>query len=482
MYQIKDFFLGKNDGKKEARYKQDFDLYFYDHNNIYKKIMEPDKCLVLGKKGTGKTILGEYMKKQASASADWFCEMCSYKDFTFQELIHLKSSDIQPNEYLSIWEWVILLQLSKFCINDNSIPESRTKMELEKFINSNYDSLHLNANKIIEITKNNKLSGSLFTGISKVLGEEGESTKYSTGNYLNYLNQLSSTVIKLLSDSNNKYTLIYDELDDRFRNESLYKNSIISLIKAVDKLNLLMHDNGIDCKVILLLRTDIFQVLNDPDLNKVKQDNSITIEWGSSNNRNSPLFDMVFNKVKKSVPELADIRRSDLFFKLFPDKIKGEFSDHFILSRSFFRPRDVITYLNLIIQQYPSERSFNWKGFKDVEGQYSSYFFNEIRNELCGHASDTVIDEGFLLLKQFKHINFKYSKIYTYLEERKRLYKHIDLEELLKMFFDFGVLGNRWYNTRTKTWYYSWAYRENATIDFDKEFVIHKGVRKELSL
>ncbi|PAD71138.1 hypothetical protein CHH67_25790, partial [Paenibacillus campinasensis] len=95
----------------------------------------------------------------------------------------------------------------------------------------------------------------------------------------------------LISESDNKYTLIYDELDDRFRNEEVYKHSIISLLKAADKINLELYDTSPNSKIIILLRTDIFALLNDPDLNKIKRCNGVTIDWGRKNNKDSPLFD-----------------------------------------------------------------------------------------------------------------------------------------------------------------------------------------------
>lgn len=49
--------------------------------------------------------------------------------------------------------------------------------------------------------------------------------------------------------------------------------------------------------------------------------------------------------------------------------------------------------------------------------------------------------------------------------------------------FKFSLIGNKWFNKFKGQNYYSWYYRDNKTvIDFDKEFVVHLGLRKELSL
>ncbi|MEH7077579.1 hypothetical protein V7101_02905, partial [Bacillus velezensis] len=91
------------------------------------------------------------------------------------------------------------------------------------------------------------------------------------------------------------------------------KSNIISLIKISDKLNDLFYNEDLNIKIILLLRTDIFYILNDPDLNKVEQDGAIKLEWGNTIKSNSPLFSMILNKVKKSIPELESRKDIDLF-------------------------------------------------------------------------------------------------------------------------------------------------------------------------
>jgi len=62
-YLLKDVFLGYNDGKKEAKYRSDYENFFYDYSNIYENIIRPDKYIMIGRKGSGKTILAEYYKK-----------------------------------------------------------------------------------------------------------------------------------------------------------------------------------------------------------------------------------------------------------------------------------------------------------------------------------------------------------------------------------------------------------------------------------
>jgi hypothetical protein len=300
---------------------------------------------------------------------------------------------------------------------------------------------------------------------------------------LNYLESLREVVYELLSSTQSKYLIFYDELDDRFNADRNYKDCIVSLIKAADKVNTALLERQKDAKVVVLLRTDIFSILNDPDLNKIRIVSSLLIDWGNSTHGDSPIFTLVLSKIRKSIPELQELEYAELFPIFFPQDIKGIPPARYLLERTFFRPRDVITYLNLIIEKYPNSQYFGWKGFQELKKAYSEYFFDEVRNELSGHLSDAEIDEATLLLKQFNLFKFDYAQIKDFYENNKKLYHNIDLDSTLKILFKFNIIGNRWYNQFQRRDYYSWSYRDNkAEIDYNKGFVVHLGLREELSL
>lgn len=491
-YKIADLFIGYNDGKKEAERRSGFEQYYFNYNGLYEKILQNDKFLLLGKKGTGKSILGEYINKQASLQSNWFCKIASYKEFRFHELKTLRTNDIKPNEYIAVWEWIILLQIGMECLKDNGISYKYNE-KLKKFFQNNFFGVDITTNKIVEITKQNNIKGKILSIPiinSSIGGNLQKSIKYTAGNYLDYLEDLRNTIIKALHTSGSRYTIIFDELDDQFRNEDLYKSNIISLIKVTDRINSLFVREGIDCKVILLLRSDIFYVLNDPDLNKIEEDSAVKIDWGNNDGINSPLFKMILLKIRQSLPSQLskDISDEYLYKIFFPDTIivlngRKINAAKFILGRTYLRPRDLVTYLNYVKDEEPNNKYFSADAIRKVERKYSAYLFKEIKNELFGHLSDQEIDEALRLLKQFKKVSFTYKEIEKYYNERKELYPHINLNDTVKILFKFGVLGNQWVarvNGKKKT-FYSFSHRENAEVDLSKKFNVHLGLRKELS-
>lgn len=61
MVKLKDFNIGHDDGEQEAADSVFVDL-FYTDNDSYNSILDKDKFIIKGKKGTGKTLLAEYVK------------------------------------------------------------------------------------------------------------------------------------------------------------------------------------------------------------------------------------------------------------------------------------------------------------------------------------------------------------------------------------------------------------------------------------
>lgn len=478
-FELKDLYLGENDGKKESIYREDFEKFFVDIDEISTKINNRKYFVVLGRKGSGKTYFGQYIKKISKSEALHFCDVKSYKDFKFQELIQLQSGDITPNEYYEIWRWLILLDLAKLCLLDEGIQDSEAKNKLIGFFDANYNAIDIDTKKVVEITKKEQVRG----GFLKSFIDLTDALKAEEGTYLDYIDNLESVVIELLSQSSSKYTTIYDELDDRFRNDDYYKNSIISLLKAADHINLKILEKGLNSKVIILLRTDIFSILNDPDLNKIKRINTITISWGDTSTIESALIKMIILKAKKSSALLNALSDEDVFKKLFPDKVHRINPAKYILERTFFRPRDIVTMLNLVIDKYPSSTYFGWKSFTDISLEYSKYLQDEVKNEMYGHYDDKQIETIFRLLKNYNEHYIQYPKLKKYYEKNKFHYKNLDMEEMLIGLFKFNAVGNKWFNKYRNREYFSWAHRDDeADLDFDKTIVIHSGLREALSM
>lgn len=479
-YCIGDIFLGRNEGALEAL-EDNFENYFYDYGDIINKTLAPNTYFVLGRKGTGKTLLGEYIHKTKTISGSSNAKLVPFRDFQFHLIDDpsLKTTDVSPNEYIGIWTWILLIEMAKVILDNKSLKENTIYERLNNFISTGYKDLLLSQPNPERDLKNlNYVQGSYLKTESAISRE---------GSYKEFILDLQNCIDEILElKSDHNYILVLDGIDDRFTNSSIYKDGLISLIKVVQKLNLRFRKKRFNAKIILLIRTDIFAILNDTDLNKWKVDNSFCIDWvqGGNTTFNSPLFDLIFKKIRCSPkPELNKLHEQQLITKLFEETVKRQtgyyFStDRFLLERTFFRPRDLITYLNFVREVAPREQRFTSKGILSVERRYSEYFYDEIKNELKGHITDEVIEEITALIKNQSKSRFSYEDIKQFERQRKGNLNKISLEKALQLMFDFSIIGNLWENDKGIS-RSTWKFRDNlATIDFGKMFVIHWGLYK----
>jgi len=479
-YRLDEIFFGMSDGKKEALIRPNFQDYYYEYENIVQKALIPSNFLVLGKKGTGKSLLGEYLVK-ITQPTEGVSDIISFKEFRFHKIRELKSEDVAPNEYIVIWTWIILIEFAKLTLKNKYLEGDRVFKRLKQFIENGYNSLLLTSLSDNDERLLANVNGKYFCDLQE---------KEETGKYYNFIDDLERCIEKLLIiNPKYRYLLILDELDDRFVNDEVYKNGIISLIKAAERLNSRFARKSFNSKILILLRTDIFVLINDTDLNKIKRDSSISIDWGRITKFDSPLFDIVVKKIRVSIPTLANSTRDQVIKQFFPEhSIKSYINQEhistarYLLERTFFRPRDLITYLNIIKNNQPDAQFFSAKSIQLAEKEYSEYLLDEIRNEIKGHADDNSIDEIFKLLKHLTMFYFSFDEIKAF-EEQKRYLHTIGLKDALDLLFKFSIIGNTWTHYLSGKRYYSHKARdERAEIDFDKTFVLHLGLRKAFQL
>ncbi|MCR9236321.1 MAG: hypothetical protein NXI17_06585 [Alphaproteobacteria bacterium] len=105
---------------------EDNSRYFFHFDDV-SDIEEGRKNYVIGRKGTGKTAIAEYLHNDKNYNQ--FSRLLSFKNFPFNSLYsHADESYNRPNQYITLWLYVIyhyicsmLAENSKFAVDANSI-------------------------------------------------------------------------------------------------------------------------------------------------------------------------------------------------------------------------------------------------------------------------------------------------------------------------------------------------------------------------
>lgn len=97
---ISDIDFGNIDGREEAKL-DNFEALFYEKDDNYSDLFNFNKFLILGRKGVGKTILVNYLKKNNKNVS-----LLDISDVVSRKLQIFHSEDIKKDEMDSFWEYV----------------------------------------------------------------------------------------------------------------------------------------------------------------------------------------------------------------------------------------------------------------------------------------------------------------------------------------------------------------------------------------
>ena len=222
----------------------------------------------------------------------------------------------------------------------------------------------------------------------------------------------------------------------------------------------------------------------DMNLSKIKSSCGIELYWLTNTQvspEQHPLMHLVLHKIKTSCPKLQNYTEKELFSMLFPDKIDGKPPLDFLLDHSFGRPRDIITYLNHVIEQYPENTAFTAVELKNVKKLYASDFYDELVNQAYYHRSPDYTKDCIALIAGLNRNSFTVEQVKKYFDDNRQIFPHItDCEDALKFLYEMGVIGNVWNSGKNS----SWSYRKDSLdeIDLTKKITVHYGIRKKFSI
>lgn len=342
---IKDF---KIEGKNE-------DLKYYTDIFNVNDFINQSKFLILGYKGTGKTY---FLKKigEVKTENNFKIINCNMEKFylILNKLDKKKINNIRK-ELDMIWRFMIFIEIFKIVKNEKMNGVNRKNINLiNKFLSKNNFLLNLSSDKILnkiideEIQINTEIN-LLKNFLNIFQGDIKKSTQKTTikAEYYEFLESFEEKISMILKELDYGISIFFDELDSKFENNKNNKDILLSLIEEINRLN--FDYSNLD--IYICLRTEIFGLLNSPDLNKIKEDKSIIFRWDRSN-----LIKMLKKRFNEELSDAEFIRK---YFESENRRLKkGKHKKKnvmniftFILHRTRYRPRDVVAFFKYILER-----------------------------------------------------------------------------------------------------------------------------------
>lgn len=412
-------------------------------------LVQGKKSIVIGRKGTGKSAIYTYICDEYKDEA----VKLVFKDYPWK--LHDRFSNnvaADREKYVNSWEFLLFIEISKKIISDSdsiwSKEEKKQISNLKKWIKNNWGSVdfdykeNLNPKRKFRFVFQPTIMGNGLGSISKDV-ESSDNVGQTIGEYNR---KLEGIISKLLKSYNRSIILAFDQLDLAYSNDDKkYNEMLIGLLLAAYS----FHNKFKKVKVILFLRSDIFANLTFQDKNKIKDNLVEFLDWEAERETGLSLKNLIKKRIKNAF-ELDNDNFDDCWNYVFSiDKIgKNQFKWRYMIDRTFLRPRDLIKFLNLAIDQAQKSISQNPQrenrivneDIYNIKEDYSNYLFEELKDEISGKYPD--FTSYLEILREIHVLSFtkdEFNEKYEIIKKRNNLQE--TSEVILERLYEFSIIG-----------------------------------------
>lgn len=439
MKKINKLNLGFTDAENYKR-RENKDLFnkIFIRNKYLDELCDPAVNFIVGEKGTGKTAYAVYLAnsnyKQTIASIRYI------RETEYRKFISLKKEkQLDLSDYTNIWKVIICLLMSQQIYNKekcNFLQKHFWKFNalndaVEEFYSGAFSPEIMNALSFID---ESSLSATLLSKHLKAKGDTKKTYSFSETRFQTNLLFIQQKFEKALSEVkvSNNHIVFIDGIDIRPGTIPYedYLDCVKGLTNAVWELNndffpTIKGQQGFRMRVVLLIRPDIFDSIGLQNQNTKIRDNSVLLDWRTEyiNYKHSDMFLMIDHLLESQQTEALE--RGESWYRYFPydspsvaNLKNDENPTSFIsfLRYSYYRPRDIITMISILKENYLEKKSnalfFQLDDFENASFQrkYSNYLLGEIKDHLSFYYKP---EEYELFLSFFSYLNGKFKFNYT---------------------------------------------------------------------
>jgi len=390
-------------GNPDGLYDINLENYFYD-NEYWKKIVVEPAYFIIGRKGTGKSAVYNWIKNREVENGMIISNL-SFKSFPFQKLLKLSDDDFtRPNQYQSIWKYIILSEFAKQIVLDEQNKLLNHYTELYEFVNYRFGKNLKDLHSKITTSTNKTEFGLQYKGFGpKGISEREIQLGDEIENITEINERLEDLVLGNLAETQRSYLIQFDQLDDNYTlyiDNKKYFESLISLFKVIYSFNSTILAYNKNSKVVAYLRSDIYNQFSSHDPDSAKFDyHTYKLNWTIINKNdwtNPALLQLINIRIENSVKELKGKGSFNYIFNKRFIKLRenGKSIEPFkyIIHRTFHRPRDLVQFCIKIREQADILNKLDYETINAAEKEYSSWLIDELKNEISPiiPATDTL--------------------------------------------------------------------------------------------
>lgn len=481
--------------------ESDFRPDFFVPSSSWENVRSRRHPLIVGRKGTGKTALRKALLDEAAKDPVMFATDLAFRDYPWK--VHHSVFDATvggKSRYLETWLFLMLIELAKQAVGeDQQLAPNKQVAEIEDwlrvFVETNWGSIAFDhrdmfRNKEYQVTKSFKPQA-VGTSVGGV--DWTNVHRDRLGDSLNTMNRWLKAALAMILREDAEYFLVFDELDlDFSQQDEQYLDSITGLVLATQNFHLWARDKRLKTMPVVLLRDDIYGVLQFPDKNKISLGLVGTIQWNSDYKGPNALKTVADTRIRVLLGDDDNVR-TDAWFEAFDEDVMRGTQHKYLhmVQRTYLRPRDLIQFANICLDEArkrvqgspdESDRIAN-EDVTNARQLYSNYLRSELNDEVYAHHAEW---ENWLeLLRHIGTLALTREQFDAACVQRSVLAAGAEPAGILDALYVFGVIGfaRRGGSGKGGTDVY-WRYRNpEATFDANAPyFKAHLGLKENLDL
>jgi adenylate kinase len=491
-HNTENLYFGNPEAESENNFKAKIKLddVFEDYLNVLSEL-ETEKFIITGRKGSGKSAIGQIIHKRAKNEPNVFCEYIRKSDIDLEEIVQLSEQTGNSIQKELLFKWIILTRLLKLITQNQAVQDLKDIKLIKHFLEKNSGFVNIDKYEIKEILQTTGFEILIeklmhFFTLKKTRETRLSGTKAPFYKLIPHLEEVVVTILSSNADryQGNNYKIIFDDLDIEFKAENERSvETLLNLIRISKNYNnSLFSENEIDAKVIVLLRDDISDILikKSADMSKVFESYNIPLVWFDHDlHKKGENLTMLKQFIDKRIDialknEKIENDKNPWDFLFAPSSSYNDTSFKYVIDHTFHTPRDLILFMQGL-SKYRFNLPMQINELNTLIGNYSSKAKGEIDNTLTIHFKVNEIDNLFQILRVLsKKTEFNFHEFET---EFSGYLFSINATKCCELLFEYSLIGNKLPNSNMVFFKHRENNEKHYNIDFEKCFVIHRIIK-----
>ena len=449
---------------------------YFLKTSTWHKVLSGHTMLVLGRKGSGKSAIFRMLSEERLK--DTVVISVTPRLFALDILNAFKekypdSPFNQEIAYTTAWRYSLMLELLLSIENTTGQFKFGGEAGVHEWLRKNVEFDADIISRTVAFLEKWTIDKVSITQLSAALSSNGR-RKELVGH------EIDQTIPNVKQSlKNRKYIIAIDNLDEGWSNKEDARAYLAGLILAAKELSRLSNLN-----VVIFMRTDMFRILETAYQHMDKFRQSIEyIEWNPTS-----LARLVSLRIQKYF-NIKNERNDDTWKRLFPARMENNFLTYkHIVERTFLRPREIIQFCRLIIENAVKFKKENadTRDVRSAEIQYSDWKLNDLSGEYSAYYKN--IDK---LLECFRR-NSPYLSCKELQSETEQAIKvsnfhsidndssKIGVNKVITLLYQMGFIRARFRNPQGKWRYMSSANEPNLICANVDHWDLHPAFRRKL--